>query len=521
MEQRQMSDSNRVESERDLTAGVSVEKLAEGEPFFGQVGDDAVYLVRDGEDVRAFGASCTHYGAPLSDGLLHAGILRCPWHHARFSVSDGGLCGGPALDSLPRFEVEVKDGSAFVGRRLEREQLAAPGSEADGPESVVIIGAGAAGIAAAETLRREGYRGPIALVDPDPDAPYDRPNLSKAYLSGEAPEEWLPLRDEEFLATNGIERVLARAVGIDRENRTVELDSGKTLTYGAVLLAPGSSARTLELEGADLPHVHTLRSLEDCRAIIEAAEESDRAVVVGASFIGMEVAAALTARGLDVSVVAPDEVPFARTLGSELGGYLRDVHEEQGVDFHLGRTARRIEENGVVLDDGTRVGGDLVVLGVGAVPELGLAEAAGLELDDGILVDDRLRSSDPHVYAAGDVARFPDPRSGRPIRIEHWVVAGRQGRTAARNILGHDEPFRDPPFFWTRQFGQSVAYVGHAVEWERTEIEGDCQADGCEVAFVSGGRRLALGTLGRAEHSLRAEVEWEREVGQESLRDGA
>ena len=510
-----MSESDRAEGKRDLTAGVPIEKLEEGVPTFGQVGDDAVYLVRVGDEVKAFGASCTHYGAPLSDGLLHAGILRCPWHHARFSVSGGDLLGGPALDPLPRFDVEVRDGSAFVGRRLEREQPAAPGSEADGPESVVIIGAGAAGIAAAETLRREGYRGPIALVDPDPDAPYDRPNLSKAYLSGEAPEEWLPLRDKEFLAANRIERVLARAVGIDRKNRTIELDSGKTLTYGAVLLAPGSSARTLELEGADLPHVHTLRSLEDCRAIIEAAEESSRAVVVGASFIGMEVAAALTERGLDVSVVAPDEVPFARTLGSALGGYLRAVHEEQGVDFHLGRTARTIEENGVVLDDGTRVDGDLVILGVGAVPELGLAEAAGLELDDGILVDDRLRSSDPDVFAAGDVARFPDPRSGDPIRIEHWVVAGRQGRTAARNILGHDEPFLDPPFFWTRQFGKSVAYVGHAIEWDRTEIDGDCRAESCAVAFLRGDRRMALGTLGHGERSLRAEVEWEREVGQE------
>lgn len=510
-----MSDSVRTESAGDLTAGVPLEELAEGVPIFGQVGDDAVYLVREGEEVRAFGASCTHYGAPLSDGLLHAGILRCPWHRARFSVTDGEIVGGPALDPLARFEVEVREGSAFVGRRQERDPTSSPGPDAEGPESVVIIGAGAAGITAAETLRREGYRGPISLVDPDADAPYDRPNLSKAYLAGEAPEEWLPLRDDEFLASNGIERVVARATAIDRENRTVRLDSGGSLNYGSLLLAPGSSARTLEVEGVDLPHVHTLRSLEDCRAIIQAAEESSRAVVVGASFVGMEVAAALTARGVDVSVVAPDEVPFARTLGPALGGYLRAVHEEEGVEFHLGRTARAIEESGVVLDDGTRVDGDLVVLGVGAEPEIGLAAGAGLEVDDGIAVDDRLRTSDPNVYAAGDVARFPDPRSGRPIRIEHWVVAGRQGRTAARNILGRDEPFLDPPFFWTRQFGKSVAYVGHAPEWETTEIDGDCRADSCAVAFLSGGRRLALGSIGRSDQSLRAEVEWEREVGED------
>ncbi len=508
-----MSDGDAGSRGPDLSQGVPIDSLAEGEPLFGHVGDAPVYLIRVGDGVRAFGAKCTHYGGPLADGLVHAGSLRCPLHHASFSLEDGTVRGGPAFNPLPRYEAAVRDGKAVVGQRVERDPLAPERPAETHPGSVVIVGAGPAGTTAAETLRREGYQRAIYLIDPDPDAPYDRPNLSKAYLAGEAPEEWLPLRSAEFFAEHGIERLVSRVVALDPAEKEVTLETATVLEYGALLLAPGSIARTLSLPGSELPHVRTLRSLNDCRRIIEAAADAQRAVIIGASFIGMEVASSLRTRGLEVTVVAPDDVPFRRTLGVELGSFLRSLHEENGVEFRLGRTVAELGEAAVVLDDASELASDLVVVGIGVDPDTTLARNAGLDTNGGIVVDEFLRTSAPDVYAAGDVARYPDPRTGRRVRIEHWVVAGRQGRTAARNMVGHREAFTDVPFFWTRHFGRSVAYVGHAEEWERTKQDGDCGSGGCAIFFEKEGRRLALATVGRSLESLRVEAEWEDEAG--------
>lgn len=517
-----MSHSGAGTSGPDLGDGTSLARLVEGEPLFGHVGGAPVYVVRVGASVRAFGAKCTHYGGSLAQGLVHGGTVRCPLHHACFSLDDGSLLGGPAFNPLPPYDVEVRDGTVFVGEKQPRDPLASagidgePGSRDMAPGAgsvgaVVIVGAGPAGTTAAETLRREGHEGPVFLVDGDPDAPYDRPNLSKDYLAGEAQEAWMPLRSDSFFGDHGIDRVISRITEIDREKHTVTLDSGEQLAYEALLLAPGATARTLDGPGMNHAHVRTLRSWEDCRRIIEMADRSRHAVVLGASFIGMEAAASLRARGLDVTVVAPEEVPFARTLGPELGAFIQSVHAEGGVSFRLGRTAAEVRSDEVVLDDGTRVPADLVVVGVGVTPDLSLARSAGLEVDNGIVVDRYLRTSDPNIFAAGDVARFPDSRTGNGVRIEHWVVAGRQGRTAARNILGRQEPFTDVPFFWTSHFGRSVTYVGHAESWDRTEQDGDCDNGGCSVAYWKDGRRLALAAVGRPRRSLEAEREMERE----------
>lgn len=508
-----MSDADGGARRPDLREGVPLGELTEGEPFFGRVGDDAVFLLKSGDDVRAFGAKCTHYGAPLEDGLVHDGTIRCPWHHACFALADGTVRGGPAFDPLPRYETVRRDGRVIVGEAPVRDPLAPERPAVSGPDSVVIVGAGPAGTTAAETLRREGYREDILLVDPDPDAPYDRPNLSKAFLAGEAQEDWLPLRSRDFLREHEIQRLDSRVAKIDLDRRLVQLDTGATLDYGALLLAPGSVVRTLDVPGADLPHVRTLRSLEDCRSLIDAARDARKAVVVGASFIGMEVAASLRARDLDVTVVAPDDVPFQRTLGEELGSFLQSLHEDNGVQFRLGRSVAEVKSDSIALDDGSELEGELVVVGIGVDPDTSLALQAGLDIDDGILVDRYLRASEPQVFAAGDVARYPDPRSGDRIRIEHWVVAGRQGRTAARNILGRREAFVDVPFFWTRHFGQSVTYVGHATGWEWTESDGDCSGGSCAVSYGKDGRRQALATVGRSLESLRVEAEWEEEAG--------
>jgi NADPH-dependent 2,4-dienoyl-CoA reductase/sulfur reductase-like enzyme len=235
--------------------------------------------------------------------------------------------------------------------------------------------------------------------------------------------------------------------------------------------------------------------------------------VVGSSFIGLEVAASLRSRGLSVDVVAPETLPLARVLGDHLGAFIKALHEEHGVVFHLGHTAQRVEKDAVVLDDGTRLPADLVVFGVGVKPRLSLAEGAGLTMDRGVVVDEFLQTSAAGVYAAGDIARWPDPHSGERIRVEHWVVAQRQGQAAARNILGAHEPFDAVPFFWSAHYDVSINYVGHAEKWDRVEISGEAAKRDVAVRFMRGGQMLALATLFRDEDSLRGELEMERQTG--------
>ncbi len=496
----------------DLRAGIPLQALKDGEPVFGHVEDAPVFLIRQGEDVAAFNAKCTHYGGPLGDGVVEGRTLRCPWHHACFSLEDGQVLGGPAFNPLARWSVSVRDGKVTVGERQHRDPLEPRGRPAREPDAVVIIGAGAAGSSAAETLRVEGYGNPIVLLDPEPEAPYDRPNLSKDYLAGEAPEDWMPLRSKDFFSAHGIQRLNTRAVKLDVKNHLVHVEEGESIPFGVALLAPGSIPRRLPVPGEGRRHVHYLRSLDDCRRIILASERAQRVAVVGASFIGMEVAASLRHRGLPVTVIAPEEVPFRRTLGPELGRFVQSLHEEEGVEFRLGSTVKGIDDGLVLLERGAPVEADMVVIGVGVRPDLTLAQDAGLDVDDGIVVDELLRTSHPDVYAAGDVALYPEPRLGHRVRIEHWVVARRQGRTVARNILGREEPFTDAPFFWTEHFGIPIAYVGHAEDWDEATMEGDCGDEGCAVVFKKGGRRRALATVFRDRDSLLAEVAMEKEA---------
>jgi NADPH-dependent 2,4-dienoyl-CoA reductase/sulfur reductase-like enzyme/nitrite reductase/ring-hydroxylating ferredoxin subunit len=497
----------------DLESGIPIGEIPDGGTLAGHAGGEAVLLVRQGEEWFAIGAVCSHYSGPLPEGLVVGDTVRCPWHHACFSLRTGEALRPPALNDLSCWQVVQRAGKVFVtGKAPKRKDRGrTTRRRSPHPDSVVIVGAGAAGDCAAETLRREGYAGRLTLYDPDPDAPYDRPNLSKDYLAGTASEDWIPLHPSEFYRERGIDIVHERrVVAVEPKAHRIRLDDGGTVEFGALLLATGATPIRLppEMERGK-PGVHYLRSFADSKAIVAAAGKAKRAVVLGASFIGLEVAASLRARKLEVHVVAPGERPLERVMGPELGDFIQRLHEEHGVSFHLSQKATGIEGGVVTLENGTRLPADLVVAGIGVRPNLELAERAGLSVDRGVLVDEGLQTSAPGIYAAGDIARWPDPHTGERIRVEHWVVAQRQGQAAARSILGESDRFRAVPFFWSQHYDVPINYVGHAERWDTIEVEGSIDGRDCAVRFGRAGRTLAVATIYRDRQSLESEVEME------------
>jgi apoptosis-inducing factor 3 len=492
----------------DLKAGVALSDIEEGGLLLGHADGEAVVLYRRGAELFAVGATCTHYGGPLSEGLVVGDTIRCPWHHACFDLRTGETLAPPARDDVASWNVQLRDGRAYVLSKREPAQH----EQSQGPSAVVIIGGGAAGQCAAETLRREGYAGPITLIDAGSDLPYDKPNLSKDYLAGNAPEEWIPLRPSDFYSEHNIDLKLGKRVtAIDAAQRAVHLDDRAAIPYGALLLATGSAPIRLPPDVARAK-VHYLRTFADSKAIIEASKSATRAVVLGASFIGLEVAASLRTRGLEVHVAAPEKILFERVLGPELGEFVRRLHEERGVHFHLGRTAQTVDTGKVTLDNGEELSADLVVAGIGVRPNTELAETAGLQTDKGITVDEYLETSVPGIFAAGDLARWPYALSGERIRVEHWVVAQRQGRAAALNILGRQEPFTSIPFFWSAHYDVTIAYVGHASSWDQLEVDGSPDARDCTVRYLRGGNLLAAASIFRDRESLQIEAEMEKRM---------
>ena len=498
----------------DLAQGIAFSELAAVGKLVGHVGDEEVLLVCRGNEVFAVGAHCTHYHGPLVDGLMVGDTVRCPWHHACFDLRTGDAVRAPALSPIACWAVEQRDGKIFVRKKRE-ETAPIRGSRLSGkgPEKIVIVGGGAAGFAAAEKLRREQYQGSIVMLSDDDTAPVDRPNLSKDYLAGNAPEDWVPLRPESFYGEKDIDlRLKANVTGIDVSSREVALADGSKVSYDRLLLATGAEPVRLSIPGADQPHVFTLRSLGDCRAIIERAKTARRVVVLGASFIGLEVAAALRARNLEVHVVAPEKRPMERILGLQMGDFVRSLHEEHGVVFHLEDTATALDGEQVKLKGGGTIDADLVVVGIGVRPRIQIAEKAGLAVDRGVSVNAYLETSVPAIYAAGDIARWPDAHSGELIRVEHWVVAERQGQAAAVNMLGNREKFTDVPFFWSQHYDVQINYVGHAEKWDELAVEGDILGKDCLLRFNRDHRTLAVASIARDVESLEAEVTMERDA---------
>jgi NADPH-dependent 2,4-dienoyl-CoA reductase/sulfur reductase-like enzyme/nitrite reductase/ring-hydroxylating ferredoxin subunit len=504
-----MADQQAPPAGPDLSQGIALSELS-GATLLGHVGDEEILLVRSGSEIFAIDAHCSHYHGPLAEGLVDGESVRCPWHHACFDLRTGEASRAPALNPLSVWNVEHQGSRIFVRQKREQPKPRLKGA-VDAPGRIVIVGGGAAGFAAAEMLRRQDFRGSIVMLSNEAAAPVDRPNLSKDYLAGSAPEDWLPLRPDSFYADAAIDlRLNTEVASIDTKAKAVILAGGEAIAWDRLLLATGAEPVRLPISGADAPHVHVLRALADCRAIIASADGARRAIVIGASFIGLEAAAALRARNIEVHVVGLEARPMERVLGPAMGDFVRSLHEEHGVIFHLGDTVTAIDGKRATLKSGGVIEADLVVVGVGVRPRLALAEKAGLAIDRGVIVNAYLETSVPGIYAAGDIARWPDPHSRENIRVEHWVVAERQGQTAARNMLGQHEVFDAVPFFWSQHYDVPINYVGHAERWDEITVKGDIAGRDCLLQYKSGGRVLAVASIYRDLASLEAELAMER-----------
>lgn len=503
-----MAQSDSSPSGPDLSLGVPLVSIPYSGVLAGHVDGTAVLLARTDGEIHAVSGTCTHYGATLADGLVVGDEIRCPWHHACFSLRTGRARHAPAFAPLATWRVDIIDDMVFV--RGEAGPTQVPSKRPlEAPGRIVIIGGGAAGYAAALRLRELGFAGSLLMLSADDAAPYDRPNLSKDYLAGTAPEDWIPLQGTDFYEEQGIGLKLECPVArIDTGTRQVLTAAGERHAYDALLVATGAQPRRLSTPGFDLPNVFLLRSLADARAIIAASTKAKSVALIGGGFIGMEAAAALRARGLEVHVVERDDVPMARVLGPDIGGVITALHREHGVVFHLDAEATGYDGRTLTLNDGSRVAADLLIVGAGVSPRAELAVAAGLAVDDGILVDDALQTSAAGVYAAGDVARYR--YGGEPIRVEHWVHAQRQGQAAAANMLGVGQPFTDVPFFWTHHYGHDLRVTGHAAGWDEIRIDGKIDGEHATREFTAryfrAGRLLAAASLGRDLESLSIEA---------------
>jgi len=485
-----------------------IEQLRDGRPLRVRAGDRDVIVVRLGDQVRAFPAACPHYHGPLDEGVLHGDRLVCPWHQATFAARSGELLEPPSFFALPSYEVRVVEGHVYVDIAGDAPaQRTPPMAEPDlkqEPRTCMIVGAGAAAAAAAEAMRQAGFAGRVVMIGREDRPPYDRPNCSKDLLAGTMSASWMPLRSAKFYEKWGIERRWAVVDEVDVTARRIVLEGGDELTADIVLIATGGTPRQLPAPGGSLPGVFMLRGIDDCEAIVDAVQTARRAVVVGASFIGLEAAASLRHRGLEVTVAAPEPLPLVQVFGEAVGRRLRELHERHGVAFQLGRTVAVVEGNGrvaqVQLDDGTLLPADVVVVGIGVTPATESVRGVSTQKDGSLLVDEQLRLIGAQgIWAAGDVARFPAAHlNGEPVRIEHWRVALQHGRAAGRAMTGHAEPFAGVPFFWTQQYDMRLGFVGYGRPWDELILGGE-PSRGDFVAFYAAGGRVhaAAGTRDR------------------------
>jgi apoptosis-inducing factor 3 len=443
--------------------------------------NNSVLLCRINDEFFAVGATCTHYGAPLEEGILKGDIIICPLHHACFNAKNGNLLEPPAMDALPKYELKTEGDSVKINIPKEipfsrNPEMAKKDVKSDN-RTFVILGAGASAYFAAQAMRENGFKGNIIMITKEDKTPYDRPNLSKDYLAGSAQPEWMPLRPDNFYEENGIEIIQQKEIkNVDLKNKYISFDTGDNLKYDKLLISTGGVPRKLKVPGNELENIFYLRSFSDADKIIERAKTSKRAVVIGASFIAMETAHSLTQRGIKVTVVAPEEVPFEKNFGKEIGNLFRKEHEKEGTTFKLKSTVNQFKGKNkvqsVLLDSREEIETDFVVIGIGVKPATEFLSGIDL-LDDGSLKTDTNLKVTNDVYAAGDIATFPEPFTGNLIRVEHWRLAMQLGRIAGANMAGKNIKYEDVPFFWTQQAGISLRYVGFVKQWDEIIIDGN------------------------------------------------
>ncbi|MEA9978266.1 MULTISPECIES: FAD-dependent oxidoreductase [unclassified Pseudomonas] len=439
-----------------------------------EIGEQKFLLLRLGDEVRAYQALCPHAGAPLVDGAVCNGRLICPWHKGTFAIEDGTLCEPPALDNLKRYPAYVVDGEV----RIDDNPLLTSAAVVKDERCFAIIGAGAAGTAAASALRAKGFGGRLLLIDREAQPGYDRTALSKFVIAGEMkPDKIPPLRDEAFYRQHRIERIHGEVTRLEVASKRLTVRLNETgeqpFEYHAALLVTGAEPHSLDVPGAKLPEVLLLRTRQDAEWILHAAPPCAQAVIIGDSFIGLEAASALRKRGMSVTVIARHQAPFSAQFGERIGRAIRHLHEQNGVLFRTHVDVTRFEGAGhlesVVLDTGERLQAELALIGIGVSPAIEWVEGVNREHDGSLRVDGGMQVAEG-LWAAGDIVTFP--LSGKPHRIEHWRLAQQQARIAAHNMLGAHEQYADVPFFWTYHFGKRFDYLGHAETWDDIVFEG-------------------------------------------------
>ena len=472
--------------------------LVEGQPRRVEIGVTKIMVLRLGDAIRAFTAECPHAKAPLDQGAVCGNRLVCPWHKAIFSLDDGAVLEPPALDRLTRYPVQVEQGAVMVGANPIAEE---PVDAMPDPGVMLVVGGGAAGAAAVSALREFGFGGRVVLAAAEPGAPYDRTALSKFVMAGAMKPDAVPaVRDPAWLDQHRIECRHSAVTRLDAAARRAWFEDGTTIDYAAALVATGGAARRLDIPGAQLAGVHILRSATDAAAIVAEVRKGVRVVILGSSFIGLEVASALREQDAEVTVVSPEDLPFGRQFGTRIGAMFRRMHEAHGVTFHTGQASRLAGAGRVqaVIVGQQALPADLVIVGIGVQPATSFVEGVDKRDDGGIVVDNGMRAAEG-LYAAGDIAAFP--WHGEPTRIEHWRVAQQHARIAARNMLGGDEHYAGVPFFWTYHYGKRFEYFGHADHWDRTVIDGDLDSGRFVAMLVQADTVAAVVACGREQET--------------------
>jgi NADPH-dependent 2,4-dienoyl-CoA reductase/sulfur reductase-like enzyme/nitrite reductase/ring-hydroxylating ferredoxin subunit len=475
------------------------------------VGDYDVLLANVDGTVFAIENKCSHYGFALTKGSLCEHRVRCPLHHACFDVRTGEQIEAPGMDGVPRFDTEVRDGRIFVGEQPSDRNEPLPhvrqgqefGERPHDRYDYVIVGGGAAASYAIESIRARDEGGSLLVLSQESLVPYDRTKVSKGFLQNGMAPPALQLRDEAFYRRIGVDfRAGTQVRRVNLEEKKVTLESGQTIGYGKVLLATGGTPRRLTVPGANLERVFTIRSAGDAVAAREAVQDGTRVVIVGGSFIGLETAMSLGKRGGRITVVTPEKTLFENVFGERVGAYIKNLHEAEGVTFHLGSKLREINGDGsvsgVTLDDGTQLPADVVVVGIGVAPVTDYVEGIAYRDDGSLTTDSHLAIHGAAAFAAGDIATYPD-REGM-LRIEHWKVAAQQGRVAGRNMAGAAENYTMPPYFWSNQQGVNLRYVGHATDWSDIVFDGEPGASPFLAFYIKDGHvQACLGVKRDAE----------------------